>query len=521
MTVSLQRLDQLHKPDTFVDTKTAVQIAAAETASVDMADYHEYIISQIKRIIHGDQAGNWHDDPGSVHGGDASLYALFNQTSCGEKNALKWSLNLTDITVPAGKNVVLLSTAGFPPSRPIAILNTTKGAVVAQLAGALTNPPTHDMTENSGENALKPKNLVAIFDGDTGDPILSSDRRVWGLLQVGSGATDGNSFTLTGNDQGQISLVRPNATFDDLEAVPYADVENKKIIYSYSDRNDLASLSEDSYRGDLGEADPVTPGFGGLDRAYDGGHYMEVDGSDVDIRLADTKAWVVRSGSGGSILWQIVRNDGGTTKVQVGSTVDVFDNDAADSNFAEGMAVDTAGQAINIGKTALGVLDSASIETRATGGDNTVAASADVKFKTVRETTALPLDDATTGTISGLKTVFEGSGSFVSVADAIKYAIQEGGVDLTLKIFVAGSNYGQGVNIPAATLDLTTHTIDMNTPANTDTFLFLNGRLLYGGNGTTKNDVYAGTAPASGDLMVDFPKGVKSGDVIITLALQQ
>jgi hypothetical protein len=51
--------------------------------------------------------------------------------------------------------------------------------------------------------------------------------------------------------------------------------------------------------------------------------------------------------------------------------------------------------------------------------------------------------------------------------------------------------------------------------------LFLNGRLLYGGNGTTKNDVYAGTAPASGDLMVDFPKGVKSGDVIITLALQQ
>lgn len=521
MTVSLQRLDQIHKPDTFDDTKSAAAIATAETTSVDMADYHEFLISQMKRVIHGNQAGNWHDDPASVFGGDASLYGLFSQTSCEEKNALKWTLNLTDVTVGATHNAVLLASAGQPPSRPIAIANTSKGAVVAQLAAPLTTPPTHSLTENSGENALKPKNLVAVFDGDSGDPLLSSDRRIWGLLQVGSAATDGNSFTLTGNDQAQISFVRPNATYDDLEAVPAADIQGKKIVFSYTDRNDLASLSEDAYRGDLSEADPISPGFGGLDRAYDGGEYMEVDAGDVDIRLADTKAWVFRAGSGGSVLWQVVRNDGGTTQVQVGSAVDVFNNDAADSDFAEGISVDTSGQSINVGKTALGVIDSSSIETRATAGDNTVRASADVKFQTVRETTPLPLDDATNGSISALKTVFEGSGTFVSISDAIKYAIQMGGVDLSLKIFVAATNYGQGVNIPAATLDLTAFSIDMNTPGTVDAFIFLNGRLLYGGNVTTKNDVYVGTTPASGDIMVDFPKGVKSGDVIITLGLQQ
>ncbi len=61
----------------------------------------------------------------------------------------------------------------------------------------------------------------------------------------------------------------------------------------------------------------------------------------------------------------------------------------------------------------------------------------------------------------------------------------------------------------------------MNTPSGVDTFVFLNGRLLYGGNATTNNDVYAGTTPASGDIKVDFPGGVKSGDVFIAIQLSQ
>lgn len=519
MTVSLVRLDQLYKPDTFDDQKNAAAIAGGEASSVDYADFQEFVLSQIKRIIWGNAAGNWHDDIATVHGGDASLKALYDATDLEEKDFLRWKLNLQDIAVPGAQAYVTLTNAGDPPSEVIAIAVATKGAVSAQLAGAVGSA---QLTELSGESPLKPKNLVSIFDATSGDPIMSDDRRVWGLLQVGSAATDGNNFALTGNDLGQITFVRQNATFDDLELCPAADIGGKSINYAYTVRRDLANMPEDALRGDLSEADQIAAGFGGLDSAYDGGHFIEVDGNDIDIRLADTKSFTIRK-SGGNVLFTVLRTDAGSAdKVQVTGDVDLFDVDAADNDFAQGVKVDTADQAINVGVTAVGVIDSSAIELRATTGAAEVAApSGNVQFQTVRETTALPLDDATTGAISALKTVFEGSGSFVSVSDALKYAMEKGGVDLGLNVFVAGANYAQGVNIPAATFDLTTHDIDMNTPANVDTFLFLNGRLLYGGNVTTKNDVYPGTTPANGDLKVDFPKGVKSGDVIISIALQQ
>ena len=74
---NLQRLDQIAKPDAFDDQKPAASIATSEIDSTDYSDFQEFIISQFKRIIHGNQPGNWHDDPASVHGGDASLWALF------------------------------------------------------------------------------------------------------------------------------------------------------------------------------------------------------------------------------------------------------------------------------------------------------------------------------------------------------------------------------------------------------------------------------------------------------------
>jgi hypothetical protein len=137
-----------------------------------------------------------------------------------------------------------------------------------------------------------------------------------------------------------------------------------------------------------------------------------------------------------------------------------------------------------------------------------------VLFQTAEQTSAIPLDDATTGAISALP-----GGPYASIAAAIAAAMSAGGVNLASKVFVAGANYAQGANIPAATLDLTAYVIDTNSPAVPNAFVFLNGRLLLGGNGTTKNDVYAGTTPASGDIKVDFPKGIKSGDVLISIGL--
>jgi hypothetical protein len=518
MTVSLQRLDQLHKPDTFDDTRSAASVAGSEAGDVDFADHINAVLSQIKRTFYGDSAGNWHDNPAVIgpSASDASLSALSNKGFTSDKLILAYRLNLTDVTVPASQNYVQLSTAGWPPDRNIAIGATAIGAISAQLAGGVG---AHDLTEVAGSNALRPKNIVQVFDGATGDPITSGGRRVYALLQVGNLATDGNAFALTGNDQGQLSFVRPNATYDDLEAAPVVDVENKVIVYAFTERNNLEDMPEESFRGDLESADPGAGVGTTLDDAYNGGSFITVDAGDLDWRFADTKGITMRKGAGGVILFEVRRTDAGSADlVKVGADVDLFDVDAADNDFLQGVKVDTGDQTINLGITALGVIDSTSIETRATTGNNEMSApSGEVQFQTVRETTALPLDDATAGAISALP-----GGPYASISAAIKGALDGAGgaVSLAFDTFVAGANYAQGVNIPGVTLDLTAYTLDANTPASTDLFLFLNGRLLFGGNGTTKNDVYAGDTPASGDVKVDFAKGIKTGDVILSIGLQ-
>lgn len=512
MTLSLQRIDQLHPPDTFDDTLNAAGVAGIEGSAVDYADFVGGVLSQFKRIIHGVTVGNWNDDIETVHGGDATLLALFGRTDPDAKFILGHRLNLNDVTVPASQNWVTLTGTG-KPDKNIAISNANEGAVVAQLGGAIGS---HSLIENSGSNNLRPKNFCLVFDGASGAALLSSGRQVYGLLQVGSTATDGNAFGDAGADQGQLSFVRANATFDDLEAVPVADIENKIFVYSFTERATLGNAPEEFFRGDIDNADPGAGTTQTLDNAYNGGSFIEVDATDLDWRFADGRGITMRKGAAGVILFQVQRNDGGVDLVQVGANVDLFDVNAADSDFLQGATFDSGGQSINVGKTALGVIDSTSIETRATTGNNEVSAPAgDVQFETVRETTALPLDDVTAGPISALS-----GGPYASVAAAISAALTTAGLQLSLNVFVSGSNFNQDVNVPGASLDLTVFDIDANTPANVDAFVFLNGRLLLGGNGTTNNDVYAGTTPANGDLKFDFPKGIKTGDVIITIGLQ-
>jgi hypothetical protein len=510
MAVSLVRLEQIRKTDDPDDTLTGTQVEGVESSAVDHLDFLKGVLSQFKRIIHGDDSGNWFDDIADVFTTPASLKALHARATLEGKNVLANRANLTDITVTTSQNWMEL-TGSNKPDKNIAIAGSALGAVTAQLVGAIGS---HSLTEVSGSNTLRPKNLVNVFDGATGDAILSSGRRVYGLLQVGSAATDGNPFGNTSSDdQGQLSFVRANATYDDLEACPVADIEGKAIVYTFSWRESVADLPEEFFRGDLESADPQAGVTVSLDSAYDGGYLMTVDGTDVDIRLADTKSWVFRAGTG-SALVTITRNDSTGDEVQL--DVDILDvNNATDANFLNGALFDTGGTTINVGVTA-GQIDATALELEATTGDLSLVAADDISFKTVRESTALPLDDATAGKIS---TLF--SQSFASISAAIKYAGEHGGVDMSLKVTTLGSNYAQGDNIPGAVQNVTTYPIDMNTPGGVKQLVFLNGRLLLGGNGSTKNDVYVGTTAADGDIKVDFVKGVKTGDVIISVVLAE
>lgn len=472
-----------------------------ESGAVHLADEIDSIVSMLKNII---GESKWYDAP------DKTIATLAAQATLEAKLILKRKQIITDIAVPATQNFVALGSGEYP-SEVKAIGGTVKGAVTAQLAGAIGS---HSLTEIAGFNPLNPKNLLAVVDAVSGDPIMSSARRVWGLLQVGSAATDGTAFAASGNEQPQISFVRADSAYADLEACPVADIESKSIIYSYVFRDDLQSMPEQAFLPETLFADPGA-GAVGLNDAYDAGSVIDVDDTNVDWRLTDDKEFIVSDATGAAKILRVrALAAGDLIEMNLPGGLDLNGNLDGGTYLAEFNGVRVGGVAGQVDRTGA-TLTLKSI----TSGDVALDSVANVTFKTVRETSALPLDDATAGKISALA-----GGPHASISAAIKYALEHGGVDLTIGVTVLASNYGQDVNVPggAGSLDISSpHSIDMNTPSGVDTLIFLNGRLLYGGNGTTNNDVYAGTTPASGDIKFDFPGGVKTGDVIIAIRLAQ
>lgn len=58
----LVRFKEVRVADLRNDQKTAAQILNADAASLTQEQFQEFILSQIKRIIHGDNVGVWKDD---------------------------------------------------------------------------------------------------------------------------------------------------------------------------------------------------------------------------------------------------------------------------------------------------------------------------------------------------------------------------------------------------------------------------------------------------------------------------
>lgn len=58
----LVRYREVRVADARDDQKSAAQIAAADATSVTQEDYQQLLLSQVKRIIHGDASGTWKSD---------------------------------------------------------------------------------------------------------------------------------------------------------------------------------------------------------------------------------------------------------------------------------------------------------------------------------------------------------------------------------------------------------------------------------------------------------------------------
>lgn len=569
MTVSRIHQDQIHTQGSAIDDTLAPTNHDAN--AVDLADTLDYMASQLADIL-GEVT--WEAAP------DEAISALAARAKLEDTLAETELESLTDITVPAGQNYKLLLASELPTFKTKAIATTTKGLVTAQHDGSFGT--SHSLAELAGDTALSPRNLLGVVDGASGDPILSSGRVIWGLLQHEATAGDGTAFTDTTPERAQVSFVRANATHDDLEAVPYTDIENAVINLDYVRRKALSERTPQDWLRRTAHVDlPTGAASVTLDNAVDNqGATPVTQDTDIEWRITDTYEFRFETSDGGRTLLAVSPNAAGD---QIQLNVDTFDVNVGAAgvvDFDNGVTVDSGGQSLNLGVTA-GQIDSTTLKLAATGGlaevegtgvtldgtggaggpitidgtlldadfsgdgdshlitdpnsattrtlllaaRNSGAGSAnlelesdgDVLFETAQQTTPIPLDDSTAGAISALP-----GGPYASVSAAIKAALEGGGLtSVNFDIFVAGSNYAQGVNIPAATLDLTTYDEDMGTPGTPgtpDLFLFLNGRLIRGASGTGVGDWYAGDTPASGDVKVDFPKGIKSGDVLITVA---
>lgn len=510
---SRQRLDQLHKPDTFNDALSASAVQTLESTAVDFADFQEGYLTQLNRIL---GSGNWYDPVASVSSDPRSLKTITDDIYY--KHTMRRRAVLVDVTVPGGQNYVVLSAAGSEtPGEAAAVgAGSANGAVVALLAGG---SGSHSLNEVTGYNAVTPKNLLIIRDATTFDPILdSSNREIFGLLQAESVTVDGDTFNDT-NNQAQISFVVQNSSGDDLIAAAAGDIGGHTINYSYVSRTQLYLMNEQDFlTGTF--ADPQTAAANTLQQAYIGGNQIDVLTAEGDLIVnlsQDGTEFEIQRG--GANFMKFTRNDTTGDVLQMDAdTLDV--NLTNDADFNQGIKADTGGTTINIGVTA-GQIDASALALVTSVGDLRLVGADDVIFRTVRQTTDLPLDDATAGAISALP-----GGPYASVSAAIKSALQSADLDIFLQVLQ--NNYGQDVNVPGGgngnaqdwspSLDLSARSIDMGTPASVDTVIFLNGRLLIGGNGTTNNDVYKGTTPGQGDLKYDFPKGVKSGDWVLALS---
>lgn len=559
MAVSRLRQDQIHTEGSGItDTLTPTD---HDANAVDLKDSLDYLASQIADIT-GNVA--WETAPA------LSLAAIDAKTFLDEKLALRRVWSLTDVSVPASQNYVLMTAANIP-SVVKATSGSTKGLVSALHDG--TFGTSHSLAEVNGNTAINPKNLLMVVNGNTGDKILDSNNRVvWALLQHESGAGDGTSFTDTTPERAQISFVTINATNDDLIACAVADIESTTVNLAYVQRLDLDTYTEQDFLNEQSFVDLSSAGATvDLNNAIDNqGATPATQATDIFVRIDDSSSWHFATSDGAVNLLKVAPAAAGDEVEVNADTFDVNVGAAGTIDFDNGATVDSGGTAINLGVTA-GQVDATALKVASTAGavelesvggdlildsaqtvqvdgtdldadftdsshvimaandaadkevrvaarnsgagegDLYLEADDDITFETAQETGGIPLDDATTGPISGLF-----GGTWTSIADAIDHAGTIGGSDLAMKLSVLGSNYSNGTNIPAVTLDLTSYTLDMSSDTAT-VFVFLNGRLLRGAAGSGTGDVYPGDTPASGDLKHDFPKPFKNGDVLISM----
>lgn len=509
---------QVHSSGSYDDT-IAPSLANWETGVADLEGDLNSLRSAISLHLDG-QSGDWYDDlntPAALGAGSKrGINDLNTDLHLIERKRFIDYISMVgvDIVVPAAQQYVILGAGKLPNNTTAAIgVVTTEGAVCAYNSAF----GTATLDEVVGPTSLDPKNLVRVVDGATRDPILdSSDREIMALLQSESN-TDGATITTTTPNRAQLSFVVVNATGDDLELAAAADIAGKTIDYAYSERFAFDDLTETQWRG----SGFVDGGAANTDRqgAYDNQGVTPVDlttNATLDLEGAGLE-WIIRDDTEANLLRVIEGSAGGTSEVEFGAAVDVFDNNAITNDFAGDLKVDSGGVEIDIGVTAGSIETTGANDLRVSGagelylddGNQTGSTWAQVDGIKLSETTA-EWDNFETefGEVSLLNAIVQANGS----------ASRSKGVATVTADIAADTNVTGAGGTPNLSAQLPDYS---GVTFVDDVDVFVNGQLQWNGaNAAANNDVYPGDTPANGDLKFEYAlkyRGGSNPDVITSI----
>ena len=517
MARQLIRYNAIRRADSLDDQLAAATIAAREASSITQEDLQEGVLSQLKRILVGDDAGSW--DLDFVGSGIRALKQLDVDLDAVDRVIVRPRRTQvqTSVTVPAGQNWVILSAAATEtPSVPISVAPGTEGAAAVRLAAGEFG--AHRLTAPVEDGI---RILVDIVDATTGEDVNDAvkNQPVRGLLQTKDSAVDGQAFDDALN-QAQLSLVVTNQSTLALEPADIASVAGKTIRYAYAQRQLLRSIPTAGF---LIDGTAFVDGAASVDvtrqNAYELGATVAVssikphrtdlaqDGAEVAWRIAGVNAL------------RLLRDDSAAGDI-LEATVDRLDlNNVQPADLQKGLRVDTSDGGIDVGVTPGKIARLAGgLEIEATGGSLTLdGAGGELALADSRVVSPIPFSSP-------------GNASFLgplvgqpSVIAAINLAAMTGGMDVRvgLREHTAGA-VSPGNNVAGAGFfDFATAGLvffdETNVPSTRNTFVFVNGVLERNGDAVTPHDVRLGTTPSSGDLIFSHP--ILPGDVIVAVAL--
>ena len=495
----------------FIDNTAPA--ATMESGAVTLADDLNNIRSMLS-YFNDLQTGNWYDaftappvfpSEGAVRG----LQTVADDLHALERKRVLVSVaNTVDVTVTAGQNWEVLLLGELPSNTTAAVgAVTTRGTVAAFHSGTFD---THSLDEVAGSSAISPKNLCEIVDGSTRDPILSSGRTVYALFQTET-ATDGHTMTGTTPVRAQLSFVRLNATGDDLEACPIADIAGKTINYSSIERKALEDLNEQDFlRGailDVPSGTTVTRQV-----AYDNQGTTPVElttNAILDLNSAGIN-WDIRD-LVNAVLFRVTEGSGGgTSTIQIGTDVDTFDVNAIVNDFNAGVTVRSGGtRPIELGVTD-GLIRSTAGDLRILGTGEMYLDDGNQTGSTWAQTDGIKLSD-TTAEWDNFETAFGEVSLLRAIAQSKRrpkvYAVLTANTSANTDV----GGVGGGSNLDAQLPDMSVGDFL------TDYDVFLNGQLQRpGANAAANNDYYPGTSLANGQLRFEFNlKGTGSNPDVI------